>query len=338
MQGFSPAMQRGGSRRVGFTLIELLVVIAIIAILIALVLAAAQQARESANRAVCINNLRQMAIAANSHVMFYGRYPTGGWGWGWCGDPNRGANGLPTGASSPSQPGGWIFNILPFTEYQNIHDMGKGMPSGSPQQQQAIAERLAIPIKLFNCPTRRTGGPYPNSWPTGYWLTGGGGGVPPLLARADYAANIGDNSMDEFWYGPPDEQTGDTSWQWHNTGPGGNNLTGVTFERSWIRPTDITKGLSNVFLYGEKYLNPDNYYTGQDPADNENMYCGMDNDICRDTSAAPHRDQSGWTDTFAFGSKHQLGFYMAYCDGSVRFIPYTIGMSVYTPQGNRYLN
>jgi prepilin-type N-terminal cleavage/methylation domain-containing protein/prepilin-type processing-associated H-X9-DG protein len=328
MHGSSPAVC--GRGRVGFTLIELLVVIAIIAILIALILAAAQQARESANKAVCTNNLRQMAIAANSHVMLYGRYPAGGWGWGWCGDPDRGANGMPTGQSSPSQPGGWIYNILPFTEYQNIHDMGKGLPAAA--KQQAIAQRVGIAIKMFNCPTRRTGGPYPNAIGSRYGECGGT--TPPALARADYAGNIGDNSMDEYWWGPPDEKTGDTSWQWHNT----SSLTGVTFERSWIRPQDITKGLSDVYLYGEKYLDPDHYYNGVDGADNENMYCGMDNDICRDTASAPHRDQSGWSDTFAFGSKHLLGFNMAYCDGSVRFVLYNVNPAIHKAAGNRNAN
>lgn len=313
-------------RRAGFSLIELLVVIAIIAILAALLFSGVQAAREAANKAICANNLSQMALAANSHVTLYGRYPTGGWGWSWVGDPDR--------PPDKSQPGGWIYNILPFMEYRNIHDMGKGLPQQA--KQQAISQRVGITIKEFNCPTRpRVGNPYSGGADV-YKYYGESGSTPcPAMARADYASNAGDNGLDELWPGPGSEAEGDTpGFPWHNT----TGITGTTFERSWIRQGDITKGISNVYLYGEKYLNPDHYNNGQDPADNENMYCGMDNDLSRDTNHPPHRDQAGWTDTFSFGSNHRGGCNMAYCDGSVRWVNYTVSPTVHMLAGVRQAN
>jgi len=56
------------SRRRGFTLIELLVVIAIIGILAAMVFPVFARARESARKAVCLSNVKNIALAVNMYL------------------------------------------------------------------------------------------------------------------------------------------------------------------------------------------------------------------------------------------------------------------------------
>jgi prepilin-type processing-associated H-X9-DG protein len=115
-----------------------------------------------------------------------------------------------------------------------------------------------------------------------------------------------------------------------------SGMTGVIFERSMIRMVDVTRGPGQVYLLGEKYLNPQNYFTGADGGDNECMEVGQDNDICRDTSSPPLHDQSGNGDTQRFGSAHINGCNMAFCDGSVQFISYKISPAVHLAAGSRY--
>jgi prepilin-type N-terminal cleavage/methylation domain-containing protein len=57
-----------GDRRRGFTLIELLVVITIIGMLMALLIPAVQGARETARRALCMNNLKQLALGTQKYA------------------------------------------------------------------------------------------------------------------------------------------------------------------------------------------------------------------------------------------------------------------------------
>ncbi|MBN2578653.1 MAG: DUF1559 domain-containing protein [Pirellulales bacterium] len=326
-RSFSPRAGRG------FTLVELLVVIAIIGILIALLLPAIQAAREAARRTECVNHLKQMANACLQHENVHHFFPAGGWGWGWIGDPDLGFG--------PKQTGGWIFNILPYVEMQQVYKMAANKNTAA--KKTALQLMYETPIGLFNCPTRRP--------PTLYtWQLGNQNpnqyNQPRAVARGDYAMNAGSNydytknpvrqssAFCQYSYGPS-SQTGYYSYPW----PDPKNYNGLGFQHGTVRLKQITDGTSKTYLIGEKNVNPDHYRTGWPWNDNSGIYTGFEDDnyrlASRDAAFLPYHDRPGFEPQCAFGSAHRDGWNAAMCDGSVHVINYDINPLVHEYYGTR---
>jgi prepilin-type N-terminal cleavage/methylation domain-containing protein/prepilin-type processing-associated H-X9-DG protein len=326
------------ARRQAFTLVELLVVIAIIGILIALLLPAVQSAREAARRNQCINNLKQMAIGCHTHHDAHKFFPTGGWGWLWVGDADRGFG--------QDQPGGWIYNLLPYIEETALHDLASdGNPdTHSAQQLDGALRVVQSPLNLITCPSRRSAVGFTNVFaPT---VATNASNSTEAVGRGDYAMCAGHEDKTEFSHFPASIAVVPT-FPWcvastlgrvDTTADGACNaldFTGISFHRSEIGIEHITDGTSVTIMIGEKYLNPDNYETGRAAADNETWCTGFNNDNFRCTFGEPVRDTPAVNYNNRFGSVHVNGAHFAYADGHVDSISYDVEAKIYRFAGHR---
>jgi len=308
----------------GFTLVELLVVITIIGILIALLLPAVQSAREAARRAQCSNNLKQLGLAALTHHEAHGHFPVGGWGLFWVGEPDRGFG--------RRQPGGWIYNTLPFLEQEGLWSLSSDTSGDA--KRDAMFQLVGTPLSVHNCPSRRrpAAWTHSSSW-TIYNLDPRV--APSVAARSCYAGNGGDRKGPGG--GAPDYAHGDDpNYGW----PDVSLQNGLFHLHSMVRLADIRDGTSNTFLIGEKYLDPERYTTGSDGGDNQSMYQGYDVDTVRFANSSgypgpPRQDRLGYNNINIFGSAHPGGANFVFADGSVHSISYSIDLPTYTHLGNR---
>jgi prepilin-type N-terminal cleavage/methylation domain-containing protein/prepilin-type processing-associated H-X9-DG protein len=341
--------------RAAFTLVELLVVIAIIGVLVALLLPAVQAAREAARRTQCTNQLRQLSLAFQNHHDAHKHLPTGGWTFNWLGYPEYGYG--------KEQPGGWLYNILPFIEQTALRDIGRGATGAA--RNAATKKRVESPFEGMNCPSRRPTRIYD------YKSTGLVFAYSDPFERCvktDYAANAGDLIQPEGFNGPNGSQSYEdslrsTDWDPSDGSGYGYNwissfgpkygqpaekyvATGVVFGRSEINFRQVEDGLSNTYALGEKFMSTDNYEDGLDDGDNEPAFAGNNSDTIRTTShirelSKPLElgpDKPGPTNEIGerlFGSAHAGGFNMAMCDASVAFVQFDVDPEVHRARGHR---
>ncbi len=103
-----------------------------------------------------------------------------------------------------------------------------------------------------------------------------------------------------------------------------------------MRISDITDGTSTTYLVGEKYVCPDDYFTGTDSGDDQSALAGDSDDQNRWTAPyAPMMDTPGSINVYTFGCAHAAGFNMALCDGSVHTMNYSIDPLVHQYLGSR---
>jgi prepilin-type N-terminal cleavage/methylation domain-containing protein len=305
---------RCGWRRRGVTLMEVLVVISIIGLLMALLLPAVQAARESARLASCKNNLRQIGVAVLNHESAHGTLPSGGWGFEWYPDPDRG--------SGERQPGGWPYSLLGYLERADLARLGAG--GSATAKSEAVAAMNQSPLSVFICPSRRALGLYPfhPAYPPF------NANLSPLVAKTDYAVNGGDVLVHSI-PGPNSLAEGDSpSFGW----PDMSQATGVCHLRSQVRLAEIRDGLSLTYLVGEKHMSN----VQDDLGDDQSLFVGYDWDTVRWTSTgwSPLGDSAEQAPQ-RFGSAHPSVCLFGFCDGSVREISYSIDGEIHRRLGNR---
>jgi prepilin-type N-terminal cleavage/methylation domain-containing protein/prepilin-type processing-associated H-X9-DG protein len=314
-----------------FTLVEMLIVVAIIALLMSLLIPAVQRARESANRASCANNLRQIGLALQHYHDDYKYLPSlfkhghhkflfkgmGGYCYNY--GPKPACNAGPT----------WAVALLPYLEEDYLARAWEGAGNNGDQKGHVLLEPGPITyydqtwwiqwpdvtnpppyilsdgarhiLPVFLCPSRRSvataglscsGDEIP--------ITQGGSSYlkqyPGTLG--DYAASTDAEPSEIMCPVPP-------------------GRTAFPQDLSKVRYADITDGLSHTILVGEKHV--PRGALGPGPLDNS-IFNGQYPLGCSRSGAgipiALFPTDSGWK----FGSEHSNVCQFVFADGSVQML------------------
>ncbi|MCC9602295.1 DUF1559 domain-containing protein [Stieleria sp. JC731] len=221
--------------RNALTLVELIVVIGIVVGVLALAFPAIQYSREAMRRSQCQNGLKQIGLAIQNYHSIGKQVPD-----------------LYNYSPFPIQEfhsHSWRTAILPHLERGNLlQTLNLKLASTSPENQDAINVR----VPLFECPSTST----PNEIvpDLNLWRDANGVFSQPTgtAARTDYAAIVGMNTESGNWL-----EADFGGWGEPKISSNGQ------MRYSKRRFSDITDGLSNTLLVGERAGRPDRHGAGK---------------------------------------------------------------------------
>jgi prepilin-type N-terminal cleavage/methylation domain-containing protein len=210
--------------------------------------------------------------------------------------------------------GSWIVAVMPYLEQGSLHDAWAAAAGGKGSSRAAaMKDIVATPIVGLICPTRRR--------PLAYPLVS----QRAVGARSDYVLN-----------GGASKSSGDFHMEW--PGIWDRPQMGRLDRSSKVRAADVTDGLSQTYLIGEKAMSAAEYTSGRDPGDDSSIYDCRGGNCVRWAKKLPAHDQAGseacWS-CHSFGSAHQASWNAVFCDGSVHSLSYAMNFRTHAALATR---
>jgi type II secretory pathway pseudopilin PulG len=305
-------------RRVGLTLVELITVLAIIGALIALLFPAVQRVREVANRTMCANNLRQLALATLNYEQINKSLPPGSKGPmnadgtfpGLWADPQNGSH-YPWGHF------GWPALLLPYLEEENLF---RTINFDQPSYAVSIPEGFTLDRgpagggdnrfaathmpKVFVCPSAIR--------------------VKPADQFKDYGINCGTGR-----HAPEQTQ---------------QDMDGIAFVNSHVRLQEISDGVSNTLLFLEFAHFSTHGSVPEGVGTNQFIWVDHDSQgyvACAEEDGTPSPPNSTTWGHRGSHSPHPGGVQAIMVDGHMTWLPnaidYRVYMALFTRAGNEFV-
>lgn len=293
--------------RRGFTLVELLVVIAIIALLVSMLLPAVQRAREAARRSSCLNNMKQLGLAAHNYHDVHQTFPSG-----WIEDPQLTIldymhKEFPEVATLPlanqetlqladwtlGPHFGWHALLLPQMDQGTIQ-INFGLPKNDPNNWKMIQ----VPIESYVCPSA--------SYPSRRYQD---------LGYSSYRGNMG-------WWPTIDSTTGL---------PNEPKYNGIFYKNSRVNFRDVTDGTTQTLLFGESLFGfwGDHYACCARARDDQPVPPTPFANFDLNWKVDSNYDVRCKVYYFSFGSFHGDSLNCSMVDGSVRTLAKNIDTTIY---------